>query len=96
MLSNIMDGLFMLTIKDNLNKISDEDLHFIANYILKFCKSEIIKYEFENGKQERKHIHCICKPINKHIPNILNICINIKYFVKYLLILQILNIMKYP
>jgi hypothetical protein len=66
-----MNGLFMLTIKDTSNKMSEYDLFYITNYIIKskIGQSDIIKYEFEHGKQDKIHIHCICKSLKLSIPH---------------------------
>lgn len=60
-MAELYDGLFMLTIKDNANNISKADLLFLVNYCLKFCKAELVRHEFEFGKQGRIHIHAVCK-----------------------------------
>jgi hypothetical protein len=66
-----MNGLYLLTIKDTSNKINEKDLFYITNYIIKskIGQSDIIQYEFEHGKQDVIHIHCICKSSKQTIPN---------------------------
>jgi len=60
-MAELYGGLFMLTIKDNANNISKADLLFLVNYCLKFCKAELVRHEFEFGKQGRIHIHAVAK-----------------------------------
>lgn len=65
----LFDGLFMLTIKDNANAITEAHLKYLVAYCAKFCKSEVIKQEFEFGKQGRFHVHAVCRAKSGKMPN---------------------------
>lgn len=66
----LFDGLFMLTIKDNANNICEAHLDYLVRYCANFCKSEVIKQEYEFGKQGRFHVHAVCKSKSGKLPNI--------------------------
>jgi len=65
----LFEGLFMLTIKDNANAITEAHLKYLVAYCAKFCKSEVIRQEFEFGKQGRFHVHAVCQSKSGKMPN---------------------------
>jgi len=66
--AELYNGLFMITIKDNANNYSESDMIFLLKYCLKYCKSELVRHEFEFGRQQRFHVHAIAKAKNNKMP----------------------------
>lgn len=76
----LFDGLFMLTIKDNANEISKAHLNYLVRYCAKFLKSEVLRNEYEFGKQGRIHVHAVLKAKNGKMPCYVAL---MKYMKKY-------------
>jgi len=55
-------GYRQLVVKDNSNKNDDVDILRVANYLCKLMNFRMTNhYYFENGKQSRRHIHCLVR-----------------------------------
>lgn len=84
-ITELFDGFFMLTIKDNSNEISSAHLIYLMKYCAKFLKSEYQFHVLETGKQGKIHIHAVLKSKKNELPNHTSL---LKYLHKYQLFYQ--------
>lgn len=84
-ITELFDGLFMLTIKDNSNEISSAHLIYLMKYCAKFLKSDYQFHVLETGKQGKIHIHAVLKSKKNELPNHTAL---MKYLQKYELFYQ--------
>ena len=59
-----------LRIKCPSNHTSEAELLRVVYFLREIIKfSDVIQYEFENGKQNQKHIHCVIKKLKMPTPD---------------------------